>query len=346
MLNILVTGASGLIGGELCARLAARGHAVSALVHRRAEVRGNDGRAVPLRGVLSGDVTRLGLGLAEPPPRLDLVIHCAAALAFDAPAAALAAVNIEGTRHAAALARAAGARLLHVSTAYVCGPAEGPVGEAPVAPGARFSNNYEASKAAAEDVVRASGVAHAIARPSIVLGHSATGAIREFPSICNLFRLMARGNISALPVAPGATLDLVPIDFVAEGLVRLAERIERAEGAILHLASGNPVPAAELPRALARFPHFPAARALSPDAFDSSAMAPAERRVLERLLASYGSYLRQDPRFATARFEALTGLACPPTDEAWLDRLIAYGIARGYLPAPPGGQAGTQRTSG
>ena len=201
-MKVLVTGAAGLIGGELCARLAHGGHAVTALVHRRPEVLGNAGRVVPVAAVLRGDVTQPGLGLGARPPALDLVIHCAAALEFDAPEAQLSAINVAGTRHAAAFAKAAGARLLHVSTAYVCGLSEGPIAEAPVAPGTRFANNYEASKAAAEAVVRASGVPQAIARPSIVLGDSATGAIREFPAICNLFRLMARGTIRTLPVAP------------------------------------------------------------------------------------------------------------------------------------------------
>ncbi len=35
---ILVTGATGLIGSELCGQLVERGHAVIALVHRRYEI--------------------------------------------------------------------------------------------------------------------------------------------------------------------------------------------------------------------------------------------------------------------------------------------------------------------
>lgn len=42
-LRILITGAGELIGGEIAARLAARGHRVSGLVHRNPQVRGNDG---------------------------------------------------------------------------------------------------------------------------------------------------------------------------------------------------------------------------------------------------------------------------------------------------------------
>ena len=342
-MRILVTGAAGLIGGEVCARLAARGHQVSALVHRRPEVRGNDGEQVVLAEVLRGDVTRAGLGLEEPGARFDLVIHCAAALEFDAPEDVLAAINVEGTRNVAAYAHRWRARLLHVSTAYVCGLTQGVIHEAPVPTGTRFANGYEASKAAGEAVVRDSGAAWLIARPSIVLGDSETGAIREFPSICNVFRLMARGTVRVLPVGAQATLDLVPIDFIAEGIARLAERMERAPGTYVHLASGDPLPAAALPRALARFAHLPQVQVVEPAAFDPADLPLMERRVLERVLASYGTYLDGHRRFAAHQARALTGLACPPTDEAWLDRLIAYGIARDYIPAP---EAAVQRTSG
>ena len=345
MLNVLVTGAAGLIGGELCARLVERGHTVTALVHRQSEVRDNDG--VPVSGItiVGGDVTQPGLGIL-PPQKLDVVIHCAAALEFDAPYDTLASVNVEGTHHAAALTKATGARLLHVSTAYVCGLAEGRIAEAPVREGTRFANNYEASKAAAEMVVRDAGVGHAIARVAIVLGDSETGAIREFPAICTLFRLMARGAIRQLPIARGATLDLVPVDFVTRALVRLAERMNRADGAIIHVASGAPMRARALPEALGRFPHLPMARAVLPEAFELAALPSAEQRVLGQLLASYGGYLARAPLFATDRLRQITGLACLPTDEAWLDRLIGYGIARGYLPAPGEPRSGAQRTSG
>ena len=82
-MRILVTGAAGLIGGELCARLVARGHQVTALVHRDPQVR--DNRRAPVAGlaVMTGDVTQPGLGLAAV-PAVDLVIHSAAITAFDA----------------------------------------------------------------------------------------------------------------------------------------------------------------------------------------------------------------------------------------------------------------------
>lgn len=333
MLKVLVTGAAGLIGGEVCARLARRGHLVVALTRRTREVRGNDGTPVPLAENLAGDVTAPRLGIAPQP--LDLVIHCAANLQFDAPEAELHAVNVAGTANALDLASGSGAAFLHVSTAYVCGTREGPIAEAPVATETAFTNAYESSKAAAEHLVETSGLRFAIARPSIVLGEHASGAIREFPSLCNVFRLMARGKVSHFPAAPHATLDLVPIDHVAEGIVRIAEAMEAAAGGHYHLVAHSPLPAAELADGVARVPHLPDPLVVAPKQYVPAELSPAERLLAARIFATFGAYFTRAPRFVDKKFRALTGLECPPTDRAWLDRLIGYAITAGYLPAPP-----------
>ncbi|RJY09218.1 SDR family oxidoreductase [Aurantiacibacter aquimixticola] len=331
MLNILVTGAAGLIGGEVCARLAAHGHRVTAMVRRNPEVRGNDGALVEGIETLSGDVTQPLMGL-EPSPQ-DVVIHCAASLEFDASEGDLRAINIEGTRNALAFAEEAGAAFLHVSTAYVCGMREGAIAEGPVPEGTQFTNRYEASKAAAERVVAESGLPFAVARPSIVLGDSESGAIRDFPSLCNVFRLMARGKVTVFPAADGSTLDLVPIDHVAGGIVALAERMGEANGGHYHLVANDPLPAAALAHGVARVAHFPDPRVVAPEHYNPAELRGAERMLAARMLGTFGAYFTRSPRFEDARFREVTGLACAPTDDAWLDRLIAYGIERGYLPS-------------
>ena len=328
-----MTGAAGLIGGEVCARLVAAGHRVFGLVHRTPDVRGNDGSVVPVAGVLRGDVTAAGLGL-DNPPQVDLMIHCAAALEFDAPEEVLAAINVEGTRNACHFAMEHGAALLHVSTAYVCGPAEGRVEEVPVPEGTVPTNRYEASKVAGERVVRESGVRFAIARPSIVLGDSRTGAIRDFPALCNVFRLMAKGLMPEFPASVGGTLDLVPIDHVAGGIVAIAERMDEAEGRIFHLVSGDPLPSRMLAQGVAAVPSYPEPVAVDPADFDPAGLTPAQRKMTGYVVQTFGPYLSRDPRFDDTNLRALTGLTCPPTDAAWMQRMIAYAIGRGYLPTP------------
>jgi len=339
LLTILVTGAAGLIGGEVCARLAARGHRVVALTHRTREVRGNDGRPVPLAGVFSGDVRAEGLGITVPFPAPQVVVHCAASLTFDAPEAELEAINVGGTRNAAAFAAAHGARLVHVSTAYVCGWRDGPVAEAPVPPGTRFANGYEASKARAEDVVRASGVAHCIARPAIVLGTSETGAIRQFDAIYQAFALIARGAVRVMPVRAGASLDFVPIDHVAQAIVLLAERMDAASGAICHLASSAPMKVADFAAAIGAYRQFRAPMLVDAAAFDPAALSPSQRRMFARVAGAYSSYFQRDPHFADTHCRAITGLAPPEVGPEWFARLIGFATAGGLLPAPAQEQA-------
>ncbi len=334
-MNILVTGSAGLIGGEVCARLVASGHAVTAMVRRTREVRGNDGADVPVARIVPGDVTLPLMGLAPAEHDIDLVIHCAASLTFDAPEEELERDNVLGTANALDFAKAAGARFLHVSTAYVCGIAEGVIAEGPVPAGTQFANNYEASKARGEALVAASGLPFAIARPSITLGHSQTGQIRDFPSLCNVFRLMARGKVSTFPADPASTLDLVPINHVAEGIARIAERMDEGDGGYYHLTAASPLPSAALAHGVARVAHFPDPLVVRPSEYDPAALSAIELRVGSRMVATFGSYFTRNPRFDDAKFRALTGLECAPTDDAWLDRLIAYGISAGYLPAAP-----------
>ena len=321
----------------MAARLVAAGHRVTALVHRTLEVRGNDGAPVPTHGV-RGDVAveRLGLDAATHAALAaahGLVIHCAASVRFDLTDAEYERVNVGGTRHAVALARAGGCDLLHVSTAYVCGRTDGPVAEAPVGRHADFANGYERSKAAGEAVVEGSGLRWAIARPSIVLGAHRDGRIRQFDTLYAAFRLIAAGLIRRLPVGPHATLDFVPIDHVAGGLVDLAGRMEAAAGRHVHLTAAAPVPMVAFRDAIARQPGFVAPELVAADGFDPAELPPRERRVWRASAGVYQSYFARSPRFEARALAALSGRRCPPTDAAWLDRLMRYGVEAGFLPA-------------
>lgn len=332
-----MTGAAGLIGAELCVQLAAAGHAVTALVHRRHDLTDNHGKPVPSRveghdpapGKIvtrSGDVRLPGLGLARP-PTIDLLVHSAAVTAFDAAEDVYRTVNIDGTRHAIAVARASGAGLLHVSTAYVCGTTDGPI--APGFTGSTFTNGYEASKAAGEALVRASGLPFAIARPSVVVGDWTNGQISRFENIYMIFKLIAEGRIRTLPAAASATLDLVPIDHVIAGLLVMTERFADFAGQTVHLTASTPTPIPAIGTAMARAglgtPEW-----LTPAAFDPALLPAGERRWHAAAATLYTAYLLRDPRFVA---DCALLAPCPPTDAAWMDRLIAFAVAAGFVRA-------------
>ena len=337
-MRIFLTGAAGLIGGEVARRLVASGHAVTAGVHRNHDVRGNDGSPVAVAGIETIDLTQPQLGTGETDvARIaathDLVIHCAATVRFDLAEAEYRATNVDGTAAMLALAARGDLPMLHVSTAYVCGTRDGVIREDDALPVEGFANGYEASKAAAEALVMAASPRHVVARPSIVVGDSATGAIRSFDTIYAAFKLIAQGRIRSMPASADATLDFVPIDHVAAGLVALAERMEHVAGGRFHLVSGTPVPVADWVAAIAAYPQFTAPALTDPAAFDPAALPPLERRLFARVAGLYASYFQRSPVFDDSAFSAATGLSCPPTDRAYLLRLIDHCIAAGFLDA-------------
>lgn len=335
-MRIFMTGAAGLIGGEVAQRLVARGHAVTAGLYRNRQVRGNDGTIVQIAGDASIDLTAPALGLTEAETtgiakRHDLVIHCAATVRFDLAEAEYQATNVAGTAKVIALAACGDLPLLYVSTAYVCGRRDGTILEDDPLPATGFANGYEASKAAAEALVAAASSRHVIARPSIVLGDSRTGAIRCFDTIYATFKLIAEGHVRHMPARSDATLDFVPINHVAAGLVALAEAMPDAAGGCFHLVSGAPVPVGDWIAAIASYPHLTAPTLIDPAAFDTSALPPLERRLFPRVAGLYASYFQRDPRFDDKRLREVSGLACPPTGVAYLRMLIDYCIEAGFL---------------
>lgn len=328
--RVLVTGAGGWLGGEIAARLVASGAVVTALVRRRADVRGNDGAPVAIARTLVGEMSAPLLGWTPAEWRseaqhFDLIVHCAALTQFTADPALIHAVNVTGTETVVALASAGGARLLHVSTAYVNGARDGTLLESD-APTGPFTNAYEASKAAAELVVRGSGVLSVIARPSIVLGDRMTGAVREFGTFYYLLKAFAEGWVTQMPADPGATLDLVPVDHVAGGLVRLIERFDTAAGGTFHLVSGAPTPMTAFPQTLQRFAGLAVPEFVAPEHF-----VEPPGRIFGRLIAPYAPYFRRNPRFDDRSFRALTGLGGPPVGAEWWERLVGFAIEAGFI---------------
>ncbi len=325
-----------MIGGEVAARLVARGHSVTALVHNNRDIRANDGSKVAVREVVSGDVSQPLFGWEKGEfDRLtsahDLIVHCAATVRFDLDDDDYRAVNIGGAAGAVEFARAGSMPILHVSTAYVCGTREGAIMESDPLPTSGFANGYEASKASAERLVRESGIPFAIARPSIVVGESEMGMIRQFDTTYAAFKLIAEGRVRHMPARKDATLDFVPLDHVAAGIVALAENLRRVEGGAYHLVSGRPIPVTTFFDAIAAFPQFHRPETVEPDVFDPADLPALERRLYKRVAGLYASYFQRDPLFDDREAQAATGLVCPETGPDYLKRLIDYCISVGFL---------------
>jgi thioester reductase-like protein len=261
---VFLTGATGFLGMEVLARLLEAGdREVVALIRASDDAAAED----RLHGVLaalyrdpsnhrdhvravSGDVTSPGLGLENGKrtalaEEIGAVMHCAASIAFDLPLDEARAINVEGTREVIGFARECKAlgrleRFVHVSTAYVSGKYEGTFRERQLDTGQQFRNTYEQTKWEAEHVVREAGdLSPCIARPSIVMGESDTGWTPAFNVLYWPLRAFSRGLFDEIPSLPSAHVDIVPVDYVADALVRLLDT--DAEG-VFNLVSGRDAP--------------------------------------------------------------------------------------------------------
>jgi len=174
-MSVLVTGASGLVGSHVVEALVARDEPVRALVRPAS-------RAAVLRlgaEVVTGDVTDPGAWRAAA-RGVRAVVHAAAIVQRRASWEQYVAVNIAATRLAVDAARAAGARLIHISSVAVyAGSAAYP--SIPERRDEDFPlqsiaapDFYARSKRLAEDVVREAATRRdlvaAALRPNVIYG--------------------------------------------------------------------------------------------------------------------------------------------------------------------------------
>jgi nucleoside-diphosphate-sugar epimerase len=300
-------------------------------------------RALPRRvEAVAADLERprLGRDCRDLADRCEVLIHAAASIRFDLPLAAARAINVAGAQRMIELARLAtdrglSPRLVHVSTAYVAGRSGGTVSEGPATARPEFRNSYERTKAEAERMVIDADLSAAIARPSIIVGESTTGWTSAFNVVYVPMRAFFAGGLSALPTAGEGLIDLVPVDCVVDGILRLAENPDLTGS--FHLASGaDAVTVRELSGLVA------AEAGVDPVRFQPGGKSG---------LGEYTDYLEIECRFDTARAAAL-GVHVPSL-EAYLPRILEFAdraewgrhrIPRRLAAAPPiGAGRGRQR---
>jgi len=338
--TVLLTGASGVVGRAVRQRL--RDLDVACLVHR-SPVCGPNVTTVP------GDIAEPLLGLAERAygelaARVDAVIHCAAVTAFNRHDGSLEATNVTGTEHVAAFAAAANAVLYHVSTAFVHTTVAGDRG--------RTAIGYASSKLAGEKVVRSSGVAHVIFRPSVVIGDSGTGEIAAFQGLHQVAAGIFAGIVPMIPFDPSWPIDFVPADVVADAIACVVEnRVSEGEfwlsagDKALSLYEGVAV-TVELARDLGLSIDLP--RFVPPEMFDRligpvflDALPGRIRRNVLRMLEFFTTYLQsgQTKPSSLDQLVALGARPLPDQRESLRNSLRYWAARNGY------GQAETERAA-
>jgi 2-alkyl-3-oxoalkanoate reductase len=352
--TLLVTGATGTIGGDALARMLAADPTLRAFVLVRAPERWAGHAAArgidPLRTeAVRGDLRAPGLGLdrwtrARVLDSVDTVLHAAAATSFSQPLATARATNVEGTWEAVRLAGEArrAVRFGFVSSAFVAGRRTGLICERDAAGGAGWVNAYEQSKAEAESIVRSFAGPWTIFRPSTVVYDAARGRIPQYNAIHRALRLCWHGLAPMLPGAAETPVDVVTSDYVAGAIAALLPRRELG-GRTLHLCAG--VGAMALGELIDR-----CWRVWQRDdewrrrALEQPALAhPATYRLFERgvletgddrlrrvvsSLSHFAPQLALPKIFETSNADALLGHTAPPVRAYWgalLDALRATG---------------------
>ncbi|HXB16204.1 MAG TPA: NAD-dependent epimerase/dehydratase family protein [Solirubrobacteraceae bacterium] len=176
---VLVTGASGFIGGRLAERLSGEGRRVRCLVRASSDTGVLEALPVELVGGELGDPASLRRAAAG----CERVVHCAAMVSDWGTVEEIRSANVAGTVGVLAAARAEGARrLVHISSSDVYGHAgPWPLGEDAAPRG--FANWYAQTKLEAERALwrerGADGPELVILRPATVYGPGSREVIGE-----------------------------------------------------------------------------------------------------------------------------------------------------------------------
>lgn len=243
--KILLTGATGIVGCEIVREML-RGPDPPEIL---ALTRGTDAEVEAKRrwlcdwsGVgmprdshlrmLRGDMTLPGLGLAgadlERARRITGILHAGAVTRFDQTAEQAFAANVESFRSLLGHARACPRldRVGLVSTAFAAGRRTGAIFEEELDLDVEFNNEYEHSKALAEQVAReAMGeLPVAVYRLGIVVGRATDGCISRLSGLYPILRLFHQGLLAMFPGDEDQCIDLIPADFAAAAIQHLFGR--------------------------------------------------------------------------------------------------------------------------
>jgi thioester reductase-like protein len=270
--TVFVTGFPGFIAGRLIGRLALEGARFILLVQPALVTRANTeiqqivestGAARENFSIVEGDITQPNLGLST--VSLDQVraethtlFHLAAIYDLAVTRDIAQHVNVQGTHNVNEFAKSLRnlRRYHYVSTCYVAGKRLGLIREDELQHAAGFRNHYEESKHLAEVSVDAlkSELPITIHRPAVVVGDSRTGETAKYDGIYYLIHYLRKwpGGLTLLNIGNSeVSLNLVPIDFVIEAMVALAQD-DRAIGATVQIADPAPLTTEQLFDEIAR----------------------------------------------------------------------------------------------
>ncbi len=241
-MKVLVTGATGFVGGHLVKRLINDGHSVRALVRRGRDIKGFDSRVE----IVYGDITD-SHSLDDATRNADIVYHSAALVREAAvPDSLFYEINVRGTENLLEASFRHGIkRFIHISTCGVHGDVRNP----PATEDSPFNPEdiYQKTKIESERLVmdfRKKGLPVVIIRPAGIYGPGDTRLLK-------LFKLIKGRKF--IMVGDGKTLfHLVYIDDLIDALI-LAGQVPDAEGEAFLIAGERYLSLNELTKIIADF---------------------------------------------------------------------------------------------
>lgn len=353
--TIVLTGATGALGSELFSRLLSRypDHKIVAIVRGKSQDNAEqrlmaaiDDPALWKRygdriQALRGDVGQPMFGLDDATAQqlcatTDKVFHLAANVRFSATLPESRAGNVDTTRVVIDFSRrcherrAGDFQLHYASTAYVVGDRSGPLYENELDCGQGFSNAYEQSKFEAESLAvdARKDMSVTIYRPSQVTCMTADGKMRKLFGFLEVIKIACNRKtpIPYVPANPDVRTDMVPIDFVCDGMAYLSGEPD-AIGKTHLLAAGleRSLPvhrAADIAlgiiREYAAPGEVPDMKYVSAAEFEERGARGEVHGGLVALLGIYQTYLIKDRDFRpdeTHRRLAMGGIFLPPMEE-------------------------------
>ncbi len=367
-MSILVTGVTGTVGPFLARELEARGNVPFYLVRSNKEnpvVRLEKvlGRRplIRWRFAVEGDITLPDLGipcrsLLWLEGRIEKIVNVAAFIGFDESSRKIAHdVNVQGMANVINLANKIGAREVHqVSTVYVAGEADS-LPERCEKNGRGFRNVYEETKNEAEILLSENWPDFSIYRLPIVVGDRKTGEIPFFTGyyafLKNLWhfrdtfkensRRMCEGIFTDrdgflnLPIclrfAETSTLNIVPVDWVAEMLAELISL--PAEGKVFNVAHEKPplgrwLNDVSLEALLIKGFYYGQKRELT-----GGSAIETYQKILDRNSKPYLPYIRHEAVFEMAETAKALGkkyYPCPEITRDFVHLILEYAKSRNF----------------
>lgn len=240
-MRVLVTGATGFLGGHLVQELAKGPHVVVCAYRRGSDTKLIDGLGLPK---VHFDLTDPA-SMREALVGVDAVVHLAAYYTFTGRKELYEQVNVQGTKHLLEACQLKGVkRFLYCSSTEAMGPiADPPANEdAPLNP----QYEYGRSKARAEELVRASGLDWTILRPSGIYGPS------NVDDVAFYFITSFQGFASKFIIGSGQNLiQFVHVQDVVQAFVKTLDRPSSA-GRTYIITQARPYTYEEVYRVLAK----------------------------------------------------------------------------------------------